>query len=214
MLLERCPLCESTSIYLLLEREERTYYHCLFCDLIFLDPRFYLPEEEEKRRYQLHNNTPENEGYVKMFRDFLDTTILPFVKERGLALDFGCGPGPVLKLLLEEEGFSVDIYDPYFYPERGEEKKYHLITSTEVVEHIGKAKELWSHLQETLQSGGYLAVMTHFHPGVDRFSDWWYIKDPTHIVFYSHRTIYYIQEALSWRILYLDEKKNLLLQSP
>lgn len=145
-----------------------------------------------------------------MFREFLDTTILPFVKERGLALDFGCGPGPVLKLLLEEEGFPVHIYDPYFYPER-EGKQYYLITSTETLEHIGNAREVWEDLKGSLQPGGYLAIMTHFHPGAERFPDWWYIKDPTHIVFYSAKTVFYLQQTFSWRIIYMDRKKSLLL---
>lgn len=210
--MERCPLCTSSSLNKLFDEREESYYHCLFCDLIALSPSSYLSKEEERERYLLHNNTPENEGYVKMFRHFLDETILPFVEERGLSLDYGCGPGPVLKMLLEEEGFSVDIYDPFFYPTIHRERSYLLLTSTEVLEHIGEVRSVWLDFEHLVRPHGYLALMTHFHPGPERFHNWWYKRDPTHVVFYSQKTFSHIESAYPWEILYQDGEKKLLLR--
>jgi 16S rRNA G1207 methylase RsmC len=30
-------------------------------------------------------------------------------------LDFGCGPGPTLSILLAEQGQQVDLYDPFYH---------------------------------------------------------------------------------------------------
>lgn len=207
-----CPLCEELSILPLPPLDDKTYYHCRSCDLILLSPSCYLSRDQERERYLLHNNTRENTGYVKMFQDFLKNTIFPFVQERGRALDFGCGPGPVLGALLEEAGFLVELYDPFFFPQQLTGPPYLLVTATEVLEHIGDSKGVFLQFKDLLQTGGYLALRTCLHPGPERFSDWWYRKDPTHVVFYSWRTFCYLQEESSWRIIYGDEEKQLLLQ--
>lgn len=206
-----CPLCERDAPRFL-KSQGKIYYHCLYCDLIFLFPSFFLTPEEEKERYLLHENTRENTGYVKMLQDFLTTTIFPLVTERGRALDFGCGPEPVLGLLLEEAGFQVDLYDPFFYPQGVKNYPYLLITATEVLEHIQDAQGVFFALLDLLPVGGYLALMTHLHHGPREFPNWWYSKDPTHVTFYSWQTCCYLQEAFSWTILYGDGKRQLLLQ--
>ncbi|MFP4016777.1 MAG: class I SAM-dependent methyltransferase [Halanaerobiales bacterium] len=189
------------------------YYFCNNCGLIFLDSKEVLPAEEEIKRYELHDNSHENLGYVKMFRKFIKKVIKPYKDDIETVLEFGCGPGPVLGDLLKEEGFDVDIYDPFFFPEKGfERKSYDLITSTEVFEHfLDPLKEielLIAHMNEK----GYLAIMTSFHPGTDEFSDWFYIWDETHITFYNLNTFEWIAENYPLKLIYHDNNKYCLFQ--
>lgn len=212
----RCPLCRETRSRSLAARPHPggSYRHCRRCDLIFATSGGLLSPRQEKERYLAHDNTHDNEGYVSMLSRFLERAVLPF-SEPGRALDFGCGPGPVLADLLGDRGYQVEVYDPFFYPDRrplGE--SYQLITCTEVVEHVTRAQETWALLFSLLSPGGVLAVMTHFHPGPGLFEDWWYHRDPTHIRFYSPQTFRYLSRHLGLETLDYDGQKTITLRRP
>jgi len=208
----QCRLCGANNTMEKIVKEVR-YFYCQECEFIFKAREDIITAVEEKERYEQHNNTPDNEGYVKMFTRFIDTLISPRQKEIATALDFGCGPGPVLASLLRKKGFEVDIYDPYFFPQKSfEEKKYDLITSTEVFEHLYQPCREIELIKDHLKSGGYLAVMTSFHPGFKNIDDWWYKTDPTHIAFYNKRTFAWIASNFSFEIIYEDGEKYCLLR--
>ncbi|MTI96734.1 MAG: class I SAM-dependent methyltransferase [Firmicutes bacterium] len=190
------------------------YWHCPVCDLITLDNNELLTPEAEKERYQLHNNVAENEGYVLMFERFLEFAA-PWLPDGGQALDFGCGPGPVLARMLEQQGWEVTIYDPFFAPSRDFcQHSFELVTATEVFEHFVYPLAELRTLNAVLAPGGVLAVMTHFHSGPDAFCDWWYRRDPTHIVFYSIKTFLWLANELGLELKASDNKKSVVLQKP
>lgn len=208
-----CKVCESSDLELI--GSEDKYYYCGQCEAIFSEPDDIVDPAEEKERYEGHDNNHQNQGYVRMFKDFIAEVIEPHIdlEEVNDVLEFGCGPGPVLADLLEDRNLNVDLYDPYFFPKKVfEDQKYDLITSTEVFEHfsdpVKELKLLTSHLKE----GSYLAVMTSFHPGPDDFEDWWYKWDPTHIVFYNQKTFSEIASAFDLEIIYTDQEKYILFK--
>ena len=184
------------------------YYRCNGCGYITIDEGQVLPSEEEKARYQTHENTRDNEGYVRMFRDFIDTCITPYQDGISTALDFGCGPGPVLAELLREQGFRVDIYDPHFFPDRVyENTSYDLITATETFEHLKDPVGTMTLLARHLNTNGVLAVMTLFPPAdVEQFTSWWYRKDPTHISFYTPGTFDALARRVGMKLVFTDGK--------
>ncbi len=103
------------------------FYHCQFCDIIFRDPLSWLNPEAEKKRYSSHQNTLENEGYVKQF----DTLFIwlsellenKFENKFENVLDYGCGPNPVLAMLMQQKNISnqaVQYFDPYFFPKKND----------------------------------------------------------------------------------------------
>ena len=206
---QQCKLCGSDTEIVM---EEPIYYHCPNCDFIFIDDEFIIDYEEEKGVYDQHENSLENEGYVNMFKDFIARAITPHKEDIRTALEFGSGPGPVLAHLLKEEGVKIiDIYDPYFAPEKiFHGKKYDLITSTEVFEHFSDPYKEIEMLKKHLDQNGIMAIMTLFHNyGSDDFdfSDWWYIRDKTHISFYSPRTFEWIADHFGLELIYHDEKR-------
>jgi len=210
-----CPLCRGSSYPVPAgDGGYMSYDHCPNCDLIFAHESAVPTRADERARYLEHDNTMANEGYVRMLRGFLKTAILPYVScSRGCALDFGCGPGPVLAYLMEKEGFAVRLYDPYFFPDKTYTKyNYDVIASTEVFEHLQNPYNSMRKLVQLLVPDGILAVMTHFHPGPESFSDWWYHRDPTHITFYSEKTFRWAADHLPLRLLASDGIKTLTLQ--
>ncbi len=189
------------------------YYHCPRCDLIFLDEEYLIDEKEEHYRYKQHNNSLDNKGYVDYLTKFIKNAGIDRARGIKKALDFGCGPGPVLKVLLSRLGFDVDIYDPYFFPERVFEKKqYDLITCTEVLEHLKNPLEVLILLESLLKENGILAVMTLFHTTSDNFKQWWYRRDPTHICFYSPKTFKWIENNFNLTIKTIDNRSVCVLQ--
>lgn len=209
-----CNICGSSNLDLL-ELEDK-YYYCNNCEAIFIDPEAIVDPETEKQRYDDHDNNHQNDGYVKMFKDFINSflKLKLDLEQIESVLDFGCGPGPVLADLLTVRGLEVDCYDPYFFPaKKFKDKKYDLITATEVFEHfsdpIAEIKLLKAHLKED----SYLAIMTNFHPGPEKFADWWYKWDPTHIVFYNQKTFREIASNYGLEIVYTDHKQYILLKS-
>ncbi len=208
-----CPLCGREEAHPLFHRDRmRPYYRCRRCDLTFVPPPWQMGPEEEKARYGRHRNSREDRGY----RDFLGR-IIPFLEENlgpgaEAGLDFGCGPVPVLAEMLEERGYGMACYDPYFRPEPEllEYGRYDFITSTEVAEHLARPGERIRLLAGLLNRGGVLALMTRFLEGDTDFPRWFYREDGTHISFFSRRSFLWLGEALGREVLFRDKDMVIL----
>jgi hypothetical protein len=100
--------------------KQRKYFQCTDaqrCRLIFADPASHLTPEAEKKRYEQHVNAPTDNGY-RAFLQKLANPLNGMLRAGSFGLDFGCGPGPTLSLILAElGGHRVALYDPYFYPD-------------------------------------------------------------------------------------------------
>lgn len=159
---------------------------------------------EQKSRYDHHKNEIENPGYVQFFEQLLKP-LKPEIQGVQEALDWGSGPGdaPVLSQLLEREGIKTDLYDP-IYQNEFPQKNYELITCTEVVEHFQNPKDAFDEILKHLKKDGIFAGLTNFHQGAEKFKNWWYVKDPTHVVFYSEKTFHWIADKWKLEVLFLQ----------
>ncbi len=189
-----CPLCGSSSIILFSHSENRDYEHCQDCDLVYVPTQFFVSSNEEKAKYDNHQNSPNDSGYCQ----FLDRLLVPLqehLKEGAEGLDFGSGPGPTLSVLMCERGFKMDIYD-IFYHDRKEvfKREYDFITTTEVIEHLHHPLDEIERLWGCLKEGGVLGIMTAFR--VEAFSSWYYKRDLTHIRFFTPKTFNWLAEKL------------------
>jgi len=201
-----CPLCKTQNAKYFKEGSSkrygpRIYYQCRDCFLIFLDPDCRLGRKEEKERYVLHENDPNDIRYVK----FLEKLTIPLSKKLSVGsrgLDFGCGPGPTIKIIMEKQGFTVHNYDPMFYADRELLRgTYDFITCSEVVEHFYfPAKEFELMDQLLVDQNGYLGVMTEMWNEDQDFLKWWYQREPVHVCFFQRRTMKWLAKAMHWRV--------------
>lgn len=200
----RCPLCgQATGLVPVRGPDSRTYWKCGDCFLIHADAACHLSPEDEAKRYRLHTNGPQNQDHVR----FLEQALAP-VRE-GLrsgisALDFGCGPVPVLPVLLKELGIDCDIYDPVFFPDPPPRKQYAVVFATECVEHFRAPVEDWQLLVSFVQEGGRLVVMTELWQDLEAFRSWSYARDLTHVSFYHARTLDRIARAHGLTTVHTD----------
>ncbi|MFO7848846.1 MAG: class I SAM-dependent methyltransferase [Spirochaetia bacterium] len=217
-----CPLClnsgsdDSLPLELWKTSSGERYRHCRRCDFVFLDPKQRLGRDAEHSRYLLHNNSPEDERYVRYLRTFAGEALFPYLKPPARILDFGSGPAPVFAGLLRGEGYTVDIYDPFFAPGKAWERElYDGVTSIEVAEHLFSPLEELQTLSRVLRPGGILAMRTLLHySDFDRFDSWWYRKDPTHVSFYSQRTFETAAELIGMELVEVKKGRSVVLRRP
>ena len=187
-----CPLCRGlrrTS----LAAHDRRWWDCATCGLAAVDPRDLPDPDEERTRYETHENDPEDPDY----RAFLDRVAVPLVArlEEGMeGLDVGSGPGPTLSVMLRERGFPTRIWDPIFAPDPTPlGRTWDFVTCTETVEHFHHPARDWARLFGLLRPGGWLAIMTE-PLGDTPLADWWYARDPTHVSLYRDTTLAWVAE--------------------
>ncbi len=189
-----CPLCHHQTSVPFYSDQRRDFFQCQRCKLVFVEPEQRLNPHEEKSQYDLHENNPEDKGY----RRFLSRLAKPLIERLPTAcsgLDFGCGPGPTLSLLLEEASHQVALYDIFYRPDQQVlTQTYDFVTATEVIEHLHHPDRVWQQWLAMIKPGGWLGLMTKMVIDVDAFRHWHYKNDPTHVVFFSRTTFQYLAE--------------------
>lgn len=187
-----CPLCQSSQCAAYHQDKVRQYFQCVHCQLVFADPLSRISAEEEKAIYDLHQNDPQDIGYRQFLRrlsDPLQARLAPGAH----GLDFGCGPGPTLSLMLAELGFEMANYDPFYANEPARlQQHYDFVCATEVIEHCCHPAREWPLLLSLLKPGGYLALMTKLVIDPQAFSRWHYKNDRTHVSFFSQATFEFL----------------------
>lgn len=187
-----CPLCGRQAPEPFFEDHQRAYLRCTQCRLVFVPSADWLSPAEEKAVYDRHRNDPDDAGY-RSFLSRLGAPLLEKLPPKQKGLDFGCGPGPALARMLTEHGHQVSLYDPFYFRDRAVlTAAYDFITATEVVEHLRHPGRVFVDLFGMLRPGGWLGVMTKLVIDREAFRSWHYIRDPTHISFFSRDTFEYI----------------------
>ena len=93
----------------------------------------------------------------------------------------------------------MDLYDPFFFPDESyKNKKYDFVTCSEAAEHFFNPLEELQKIDKILKKGGWFGMMTNFYDDSILFEDWYYRKDPTHVVFYSLETVSTIAAMMTW----------------
>jgi hypothetical protein len=214
----KCPLCNFSARYLT-AGENREYWLCSQCLAISVPNRFHIPQDEEIKRYLEHENSLESEGYVRMFQEKISILQKHF-PEINSALDYGCGYEPVLKILLERLGIKTDGYDPNFFPDLSLDKRYDLVISTETFEHFRNPAEEMLRITDRVVEGGLLAIMTRFYPRgndgflPDKFANWYYKRDPTHVIFYCTKTFQWLAQSVGYKLAFNNDHDFVVLKKP
>lgn len=209
----KCKICGQPTIELIDNQMKCTYDMCESCLFTYRQEQYHLTTAIEKERYSMHENNFESVGYVNMFKTLIHDFIEPH-NIKGKGLEYGSGPGPVLKVLLEDLGNEMYDYDPYFNNNTEYlNHQYDFITSTEVFEHFSDPMKEINHLDSLLKKGGYLIIMTSFRlESNERFLGWYYKRDETHVSFYALKTFEEIAQKLNYQIIDTNNKNSIVLK--
>lgn len=208
-----CPLCLSPDIKPQADVKHlqliHKYWLCNECGLIFLDPQDHLSPEEEKSRYDFHQNDLSDPRYTEYLQRFIDP--LKFYLKSGMTgVDFGCGPVPGLAQLLSKEGLRMEAYDPYYFSsEEVLNQTYDLVACCEAAEHFYEPRNEFNLFHRMLKPGGYLAIQTQLYDESINLAQWWYARDPTHVSIYQRKTFDWIAGWKGWKVV--GQPKNMVI---
>eukprot|EP00698_Gefionella_okellyi_P001898 TRINITY_DN1174_c0_g1_i2.p1 TRINITY_DN1174_c0_g1~~TRINITY_DN1174_c0_g1_i2.p1 ORF type:complete len:271 (+),score=40.48 TRINITY_DN1174_c0_g1_i2:970-1782(+) len=197
-----CPLCASDDVtfFHTNKRRDREWLSCKTCELVFVPPKYFLSADEESKRYAEHNNNPDDERYCTFLRRLIDP-VCERLQPHARGLDFGSGPTAVLAMLMRTAGFQTECYDPFFAPDKTPlEEKYDFITCCEVAEHFQQPAKEFPLLDSLMSEGGMLGIMTGFLDADVNFTNWYYQRDPTHVVFYRPSTFRWLAKKFNWLV--------------
>ncbi len=206
-----CRLCYSGNVKRMeVLGDNRLYFHCHACDYIFVHPQFLLSPKEERARYEFHQNGLEHVGYVS----FLNQAIKPaldFLSHEMVGLDYGCGPNPTLSKILSQHGITCFDYDPIFGFNHSH-ALYDFIFATECIEHFHYPQREFSKITNLLKQRGYLVIMTAQWQELDKFTNWYYKNDPTHVGFFHRNTFLMLCEKFGYQLQYESENRVIILR--
>ena len=206
--MKTCTVCKNNKIEFFLNIENLDYWQCKLCKATMLNPIHHISSNKEKKHYLKHNNEIDDTRY----RDFLTNLIEPLKDKicvNDIGLDYGCGYAPALADILKKDGFNIELYDPFFFKnENIFFRKFNFITCSEVVEHFFKPYEEFNKIDGLLAEKSWFAVMTSFMTEDYLFKNWYYRRDPTHVVFYKKITFKIIANQRNWELTF--PSKNLV----
>lgn len=196
----QCLLCKSDT-KLFIKIKEREFYRCEKCYSIMLSPINYLNKENEKLRYEEHNN----DVFDKRYQDFVSpivNAVLKDFEEEHKGLDFGSGTGPVITKMLKDQDYDIEIYDPFFANDKEKlYKSYDYIVCCEVMEHFHNPRLEFKRLKNMLNNKGYLYLKTKVYNENIDFESWYYKDDPTHVFFYHLKGLEFIREYYGFSMM-------------
>jgi len=210
-----CPICTAFRTHPL-RTPRRHFFRCEACGTVFASEASIPDSVSARKRYLLHRNSREDKGYVAFLSDIIERSLAvtgPGVRD---VVDWGSGPEPVCSVLLREQGFSVHAWDPVFND--GEEPAPHscdLALCVEVAEHFVSPRDDFLRLAAKLRPGAFLVLHTAQVPATDAdFIAWWYQEDPTHVVFYSEKSLQRLGRYAGLVFVGIQEKRLAIFRKP
>lgn len=205
MELNKCLLCSCT-VEKFYSEKSKQYYKCNNCSSVMLDPKDYISKAAEGARYNTHNNDVFDPRYQRFVSPIVNSVIDRY-DNTAIGLDFGAGPGPVITKMLNDKGYTLNLYDPFFHklPENLQ-LKYDYIVCSEVMEHFHHPYDEFMKLDMMLNDNGSIFCLTDmYHDEID-FSKWYYKNDETHVFFYHMDALIWIKDKFGFNTLEVDKR--------
>ena len=184
------------------------YHKCPNCGFLYKDKSVILSSEEEFDRYKHHNNN--DEGYYNYQMNFYEM-IKPFLK--GEVLDYGCGDNHILSNILNDQGYHSSFYDLYFYDDKTILNQiYDVIILEEVIEHLKNPIVVLKELVKILSKEGHIIIRTNLLKESINLGSWWYLRDSTHISFFTYDSFLICSQLLGLDIIYCNDKDLIIMK--
>lgn len=202
-----CILCHSVLEKPIHVEKEHRFFDCENCGSIVRSTDTFPDFETEKERYETHNNDVNDLRYQKFVSPITNAVQANFKPQNSIGLDFGAGTGPVITKVLNDKGYKLNLYDPFFHPDKSVlNQKYDYIVCCEVIEHFHNPFKEFELLKSLLKPSGKLYCMTDiFSKNLD-FGNWYYKNDPTHVIFYTEKSLRWIQREIEFSTLEINHR--------
>ena len=195
-----CPLCGTAEPTEFHHGARGAFLRCWLCALVFLDPAQWPSLDAEIARYELHENDDEDPRYQEFLSRLADPLIAR-TRPGDRGLDFGSGESDALAQLLTRAGRPTSAYDAAFRPDEALlRQQYDFVACSEVLEHAHSPRSVLDQLGRLVTPDGIIGIMTGMYDAVPSFADWWYIRDVTHVCFYSRPAMEWIAHAYAWSV--------------
>lgn len=207
----QCPLCSCPDCTQCSESTSRPFILCSSCGLVFVPAEHHLTQEQEKERYALHQNTPDNKEYIRYLSKIADTV-------QGIAVapaticDFGSGREHVLSDIFNSRGARCVAHDPLYGMVAEANGQFDIVVACETFEHLRNPRQELDYISRLVSPGGFIYVHTQLYDGVPvrDFSTWWYAGDPTHICFFCGKTMETVTKILGRKIIETNGKDTVI----
>lgn len=205
--MEACRLCLSLDTILIFTNSKfREFYQCKVCGYTQVHSQNFVSAEAEKKRYLLHNNDVESEGYQNYLKPIIGE-ILNRQKPTDQGLDYGSGPSSVVAHLLHKYDFKMKSYDPLFLNDPEILKyTYDYVVCTEVIEHFQNPTQEFQKILKLLKPQGDLYLKTEMTDDVQEFSNWHYHRDFTHVGFFSQKSFQFLEGRWPLKLIKFDSQ--------
>ncbi len=216
----RCRICQFPST--LFFRDARTFFKCPNCALIFT---YDLPEknlEENHYKTQWQETSPD-------FWEGQATSLISYIQHFGILpgnqriLDFGAGSGELAREL-ERHGYQMTALEPMtdgFLKDQNYPFLFDAVVAIEVIEHLPNIWEELEQIEKNLKPEGVMIFSTGLTNSfidsvnaVEKFKEWWYKDDLTHISFFCNQTLSVMAEQRNYSIEIFGDKLFVVKTQP
>ncbi|MFQ5432369.1 MAG: class I SAM-dependent methyltransferase [Nitrospinota bacterium] len=185
-------------------RDSRRFYKCPSCGLIFTNETAGNAASEKHYMSQWKSTDAD---FWKQQVDGLLSVIHKYKMPVGRLLDFGSGAGEITKEF-QARGIEATPLDPMingYLKDQNYPQKFEVVVGVEVIEHL---PDMWDELKEikrNLSADGIMLFTTILTDGFidsanerEQFRGWWYKDDPTHVSFFSRKSVFRLAEHMGY----------------
>lgn len=187
----RCPICREPSepFY----EDVRPFRACPSCEFIFTN--FRAREEKAEAHYQGQWGSLGEEWWRGLAENIIES-VEPYRKPRRI-LDYGAGRGD-LTAQFRKMGYDVTALEPMtdgYLKDQRYPNLFDLVVGVEVIEHLPNLWEELEHVRRNTAPRGVIYFKTSIADVLRDpdptgfFREWKYKDDPTHVNFFSRRSI-------------------------
>jgi SAM-dependent methyltransferase len=187
-----CPICHASPA--LFFQDQRTFYKCPECSLIFTEN---FPEKDVEEKHYKDQWATTDPNFWKQQVDVLVQLIGNYRKPSRI-LDFGSGSGEMTNEF-RERGYDVTPLEPMthgYLKDQNYSAQFDVVIAVEVIEHLREPWKEILEIEKVLAPDGIVIFSTLLtNAFIDRpdaseqFKNWWYKDDPTHVSFFCNRVL-------------------------